>query len=501
MMKKTFYFLLMAALVCGLSLSVTSCKDDDKIDDESGEEITDGPQAEQNEATTKFWSVVGELVGMDEFTENYKDGSFEPIIGEEDPDNAQAGVVYVNAAAAAAEHFANLVDHDASQINEDTPSYPWNDPDVGSLTYTKGDGTTAWATVDVRIKQVPKLEKIIYRAPSQTDSNGKAKEYKRCYYRFGDVVSREVKDKNGSTITEYWVCVRPAFDPEGKGDSHWVSVSPVTEKNQYIWTYKNVQKKKNINVTRTYVLPTGLGTSEEHMQNFAEMLFAIFHPKTWQQNVENYAKGKKNDKYESLKMFNDFHPSNLKYHNMFFWNTVRGYWSGESFPPAEKYTGDTDICKKVFGLSFEAMKELIDYEGIYFLYKGYSWPSGNAPTLYQAYYGNARQGTLSNMHQANLFKVKKAVYNKDNPSQDIDFNIATTCTMEQPYIVNEKFFGDTHRRFIIRHATGAELAKPKKFNKDAAISTLKEIYRYYHYEFPGSSKPEETPGYEDQVPL
>ena len=108
-------------------------------------------------------------------------------------------------------------------------------------------------------------------------------------------------------------------------------------------------------------------------------------------------------------------------------------------------------------------------------------------------YGKKGMGLINN--------PKKAVYNKDNPSQDIDFNIATTCTMEQPYIVNEKFFGDTHRRFIIRHATGAELAKPKKFNKDAAISTLKEIYRYYHYEFPGSSKPEETPGYEDQVPL
>jgi hypothetical protein len=498
MMKKNFYFLLMAALVCFLSLSVTSCKDDDKNNDESGEEFTDGPQAEQNEATTKFWSVVGELVGMDEFTENYKDGPFEPIIGEEDPDNAQARVVYVNDAAAAAEHFANLVDLDASQINEDTPSYPWNDPDVGSLTYTKGDGTTAWATVDVRIKQVPKLEKIIYRAPSQTDSNGKAKEYERCYYRFGDVLART--DKNGKE-TEYWVCVRPAFDPEGKGDSHWVSVSPVPAKNQYTWTYKNVQKKKNINVTRTYVLPTGLGTSEEHMQNFAEMLFAIFHPKTWYQNVVNYAQGKKNDKLLSLKMFNDFHPSNLMYHNMFFWNNVRGYWSGESFSPYENYTRDTDICKKVFGLNFEAMKELIDTEGIYFLYKGYSWPSGNAPTLYQAYYCNAQGGTLSNMHQTNLSKVKKAVYNKDNPSQDIEFNIATTCTMEHPYIVNEKFFGDTHRRFIIRHATGAELAKPQKFNKDAAISTLKEIYRYYHYERLFSSKPEETPGYEDRVPL
>ena len=69
----------------------------------------------------------------------------------------------------------------------------------------------------------------------------------------------------------------------------------------------------------------------------------------------------------------------------------------------------------------------------------------------------------------------------DNNGEDIEFNIATTCTMEQPYIVNEKFFGDTHRRFIIRHATGAELAKPKKFNKDEPISTLTEIYRYYYY--------------------
>ena len=186
---------------------------------------------------------------------------------------------------------------------------------------------------------------------------------------------------------------------------------------------------------------------------------------------------------------------------MFFWNTVRGYWSGESFPPSESYNRDTDICKKVFGLSFEAMKELIDNEGIYFLYKGYSWPSGNAPTLYQAYYCNAQVGTLSNMHQTNLLKVKKAVYNKDNPSQDIEFNIATTCTMEQPYIVHEKFFGDARPRFIIRHATGAELAKPQKFNKDAAISTLKEIYRYYNCEIPYSSKPEVTPGSEDQVPL
>mgnify|MGYP007032381187 CR=1 FL=1 len=48
-MKKNFYFLLMAALVCGLSLSVTSCKDDDKNNDDEGEVFTDGPQDTQDE--------------------------------------------------------------------------------------------------------------------------------------------------------------------------------------------------------------------------------------------------------------------------------------------------------------------------------------------------------------------------------------------------------------------------------------------------------------------
>ena len=56
-MKKNFYFLLMAALVCGLSLSVTSCKDDDKNNDDEGEVFTDGPQDTQDETVAKFWNV------------------------------------------------------------------------------------------------------------------------------------------------------------------------------------------------------------------------------------------------------------------------------------------------------------------------------------------------------------------------------------------------------------------------------------------------------------
>ena len=149
-MKKNFYFLLMAALVCSLSLSVTSCKDDDKNDDngggESGENL--GPQNEQNEVATKFWSVVGELVDMDEFTEDYKSATFEPTIGVEDPTDPQARVVYTNSAAAAAERFANLVNIDG--ITEETTTKSWSDSEVGTLTYTKVTDGTAWATANRR---------------------------------------------------------------------------------------------------------------------------------------------------------------------------------------------------------------------------------------------------------------------------------------------------------------------------------------------------------------
>ena len=53
MIKKNFYFLLMAALVCGLSLSVTSCKDDDK-DNNGGTDtglVEDGLSEEDAQAS------------------------------------------------------------------------------------------------------------------------------------------------------------------------------------------------------------------------------------------------------------------------------------------------------------------------------------------------------------------------------------------------------------------------------------------------------------------
>jgi hypothetical protein len=473
MMKKHFYFLLMAALVCGLSLSVTSCKDDDKNDNgggESGEDL--GPQNEQNEASLKFWSVVDQLVDMDEYTEDYQNANLTPAIGFEDPNNAQARIVYTNSAEAAAERFANLVG--VSDVDENTTSRTWSDPDVGTLTYTKVTDGTAWATVDVKIKQVPQLEKIIYREPSQGDENGGVSGGKIAYYRFGDVVSREVEEKNGNIITEYWICVRPAFNPEGKGDSHWVNVGlPLQQKNLWSWTYKPFEYK--------YVLPTGLGEDKEHMQNLAEMLYAIANPESWYNTV------KANRDKKKFKFFHDFKGKNLDYHNQKFWQNVQNAWKKEG-----KFVSGENLMGKLFGRS-----ELNDFSEIvgnlYLLYKGYSWKKGTAPTLFQAHYESGTAVTEVNNHLVKYTEVKKSVYNPNDRVSYIDLNF-NPKTVALPFYQNSKFFGDKNPRYVVRIATGAQLSSTGKYpDNTKAIPGVTDIYRYYRdIEKPADNKPEET---------
>ena len=65
--------MLAAALMCGLSLSVSSCSDDD--DEPKSEEQL---EQEAQQKASKFWSVVGQLVSVDDVTVDYEDKTFEP---------------------------------------------------------------------------------------------------------------------------------------------------------------------------------------------------------------------------------------------------------------------------------------------------------------------------------------------------------------------------------------------------------------------------------------
>ena len=298
-MKKNLFIVMLGAV----ALVIGACQKGLTPEEQKAKE-----EQEKAEKTEQFWDVVGQLVAASDVTEDYKGKTFEPMIGIADASDSQARIVKSNSAAAAARSFADLVN--VYTITEQTPTYIWSNPEVGTLTYTKTDGTSSWAEVKVEIPSIPHLSKIIYRSVEQSGNNGSFSY--AAYYRFGDVVKRN----NDDGKEEYWVCVRPAFGPEGKEDSHWMCVGSLPSQNLWSHTASNGV---------TYVLPTKLDVSKEHMQNFAEMLFAMCYPEEWQTNVFNYSKVGWTGPY-GLPIFHDFSPNNAQFHNKLFWSNVAQMW-------------------------------------------------------------------------------------------------------------------------------------------------------------------------------
>ena len=457
-MDKMMKSLLMVALVCGLSLNFTSCKDDDKDDtSDDGQEQLSEEQQEQNNAA---YAILDNLADLSSANDNFLTQTFEPTIGTADDGDAGTRIVNTNDMETAAMRFADLVGVD---INENTASYTWTDDELGTMTYTKTNDGKSWATVDVNIKQVPHLQKIIYRSPEQADNNGKFEG--TAYYRFGDVV----KKVNAAGAEEYWICVRPAFGPEGKDKSHWVTIDALPKEN--VWTYKG---SNGID----YALPTGLGDNHEHSQNFAEMLFAMCFPEEWEHNIVNNLK--------KIPMFHDFDKDNLKYHRKFFWDRVQKAWTNSN---ASNNNSGVSIMQTIFGQggTLAALRGMLkSADGLNLLTNGYSWwtKSSNYPKLYRYRFVNGMDKE-SNMHKEPL--KKDVLKNYSSVSAEViksqiklnckdDYCTATDIGWSVP-----QFFGTASKHYIIRHATGAELSTDKKEDPKEPLKGVTEIYRYNKY--------------------
>ena len=458
MKKRNLTWILMAALVLGLSMNITSCKEDDN--DSSGSSEQKEEEAEQ--ASLKFWDVVGQLAGTSAYTEDYKDKTFEPLIGLPDETDPLTRIVATNDMASAAQNFADLVNED---IDLSESMHEWSDPDVGTLIYRKTDDGKSWAEVEVSIPQMPALKKIIYRSPEQGGDNA-AKGNFTCYYRFGDIVKRVYTDREDGNKqkTEYWVCVRPAFGPEGKGDSHWITLSPLPKK--YIW-------EKEDSKHRVHKLPTGIGISEKHMQNLAEMLYAMFNGETWKENV--LANPAPTFFKDGLRMFYDFShdPDMVTYHSPLFWKRVNEAWT-------KTKEGNNDMFELIFGMDSEEVEKFTKGEGLHLLASGYSWKFKISwyMSLFEYKYTSGER-FKSNMH--NVIE-RKVTQNMENFENYID--VSTQYTANKPYLENSSFFGDDQPRYIIRHATGKELAgfQPIIFSSLGTQNNgITDIYTYNAY--------------------
>ena len=462
-MKRLINLWLMAALVCGLGLSVTSCKDDD---DDNGSES--GTQEEQMaEQTNDFWAVVGQLVGTTNATDDYRNKTFEPIIGEAVAGNETVRRVLVNTMESAAERFESLVGLDEGTVTAETGSYTWTSDAVGTLTYTKSQDGQSLATVDVNIKQVPGLRQIVYMTPEQMGTNAAEDSWRNCYYHFGDVIKR----KTDEGITEYWICVRPSFDPEGKKNSHWVTVSPLPAKNIATYTASN---------GKTYTVPTKLGQDDKQMENLAEMLYAMYDPEKWEDNITDNPGGFLS---KEIEIFQDFHRANIQYFSKEFWERVQKGWD-------ERNYDGKDLWSLLFGLN---KWDLVTDEGLHLLYYGYKWKwsISNSLSLYEQVFTPGGKGTKSNMHNMKKRTVSHNVIFKNHPERDIHVNVAAQYTEDNHYLENDdlcssdnsqQFFGedDNAPHYIFRFATGEELAKQSgaAYDRRTKISGFEDVYVY-----------------------
>ena len=241
----------MAVLTVGLSLAATSCKDDDKSDNNGGQATAEEQAAE--DANT-FWAVAANLVSPFDVTTEYENKTFEPTIGEAQEGSSTVRVVVVPDAEAAAANFAAIVDAD---VKENTASYTYQNDAVGKLTYTKSTDGKSLAKVDVSIKQIPHLQQIVYKTQEQMGTNAVTDGVP--YYSFGDVIKRTRADG----VEEYWMCIQAPFTKQGETKAVWATLNKLPNEN--IFNYKG---SNDI----IYQVPTKLGNNKEYIKNLAEML-------------------------------------------------------------------------------------------------------------------------------------------------------------------------------------------------------------------------------------
>ena len=435
MTKRLFDFVLMTAMTCGLSLVAASCSDKDKELSEEEKEQQAEQQTDQDMAdAATFWQVVGQLTD-DVMPDDWRNATYEPAIGDADGTNTAVRIVNTADVETAAERFAGLT---GTAVTASTTTYTYQNDLVGTLTYRQTGGTSL-AIVDVSIRQMPGLKQIVYKTPEQIGDGANGSFDGTAYYRFGDVVRKQ----NVDGLWDYWICVRPAFGPANKGDSHWITLSKLPS--PYI---KTVNKTVN-RVRLTHIMPKSLGTKTEHMQNLAELLYAMTHSETWAANLST------NNGYKTLKYFKDFDYTKVfKYNNDVFFKDVY-------------QTMPSSVFKEIFGLSKEQMAAELEEDGLHLVYNSATM-SGNNITLNVAKYSG------TNLKTETLYKQTT---NHETEAFDI------YAMTKNHYITSVTADQGNFKMWVCRYATGATLAKgsretPATFDKYKRLPNCEDVFVY-----------------------
>jgi hypothetical protein len=434
MMKKTFQWMLMAAVVCGLSLSFTACSDDD--DDKKGadaEKQSVDPYEKQGEEATSLFRIVHLLAQTDSLPDNWKTATFEPMQG----DALDASLPFVRSMAVANAEEARLFY--SSLVNEDVAegqtTHSWQMAGVGKLNFTLQNQSDCIATIDVNLNNMPHLTQLRLIPAEATGDNGHFNG--EPYYHIGDVVM----DKDNC----YWVCVRSAYSPKKKDETHWVTmhINQSAQKSTRTGFAGNLKTYAENNKRGKHVVPTQLGGSDKRMiKYFAQLLAVMYDPNRY---ADNYMK--------NAVMENGLGDLSVAAHPMKYVTAMSNAWK-------EKRIWEQICPKKVASLDFRKKTSLT------FFYEGYSspWLSNNM-TLYLC----EQKGPCMSQQTTKTLKWNM------NGGKNVKFDILDYATNGQKSDENITVAEAPNEAVVIRIATGEELNGGKSVKATEAIGKVTPV--------------------------
>ena len=434
-MKKTnLHLWLIGALMCGLSLSVTSCKSDDDNGNGGDNELVEDGLSEEDALAWSWVSVM-----TDETTQEtgWQSKSFDVTIGLQSDNDPAARLIIVSDLDEAKASFASIAGCSPEELNGSKTISAGN---YGSMTWNISEpGAPNIATVEVK-SPLLKITKLIYCTEEQSPDNA-ANITGNCYYRLGDVV----EDTDGF----YWVCVRPSFLGKKNNDSYWVNIFNAAESGRGVKTgklpgipqsniyskYNNVKKYNN----NTILLPTGLKENRQQNYNLANLIWALINPDDYLNNIKKSATG-----LAGL-------PS--KYHGKQYLKMVNEKWK------------EFGIYEKLFNRTKEQMGE---FDAFYFFYNGYHWKQGTTAGVWM-YLSEGYEPKYSGKVNDDdiLFEMKEAGYGFDVRRYASDPKQDTKCasTNGKKMAPAKQFDGD-NAYWVIRVVTGKQLDKNYKPYKE-----------------------------------
>ena len=442
-MKKNFYFLLLAALVCCLSLSVTSCKSDDDNGNGGDSELVEDGLSEEDALAWSWVSVMTDEAAQET---GWQNKSYDVTIGLQSDNDPGARLIIVSDLDEARVNFASIAGCAPDDLNGSKTVSAGN---YGSMTWNISEqGAPNIATVDVK-SPLFKMTKLIYCTEEQAPDNA-SNITGNCWYRLGDVV----EDEDGF----YWVCVQPSFLGKKNNDSYWVNIFNAAESgrgentgklpgipSKFICSKYNNNKKYNNNII---LLPTGLKENRQQNYNLSNLIWALLEPDKYMNKIKNSSTG-----LAGL-------PS--KYHGKQYLKEVDEGWS--------KY----GIYEKLFNRTEKQMRE---FEAFHFFYNGYHWKTGTTAGVWiylSEEYEPKYSGSLKN--DDILFEMTKAGYGFDVRRYASDPKQETKCasTNLKDMAPAQQFDNDAY--WVIRVATGKQL--DKNYNPYKLMSTVYDIYNF-----------------------